>query len=86
MTLGRREKGGSERKSPRSTGCLLGAAAGACGRGALKAGLFFSNSYGSSTVNMKHARAFGSCTGSLLLSGYQPIVVLRVLLIGFCSN
>jgi hypothetical protein len=28
----------------------------------------------------------GSYTGSLLLSGYQPIVVLRVLLIGFSSN
>src|SRR4029077_18184541 len=27
-----------------------------------------------------------SCTGSLLLGGYQPIVVLRVLLIGFSSN
>ena len=35
---------------------------------------------------MKHAWAFGSCTGSLLLSGYQPIVVLRVLLIAFSSN
>jgi hypothetical protein len=28
----------------------------------------------------------GSYTLSLLLSGYQPIVVLRVLLIGFSSN
>jgi len=29
---------------------------------------------------------YSSCTGSLLLGGYQPIVVLRVLLIGFSSN
>ena len=50
------------------------------------AGLFLSNSYDRSTVNMKHPWAFGSCTGSLLISDYQPIVVLRVLLIGFSSN